>query len=211
MLRVIADEFSQMRLTEDDGSHRVLSLTELNGIRNSAKELEAVLKAELSNWDTYFVSQKGAYNTADLINNAVNLLPESARLFLSPEALEDIRQSGRCLTFNMGTAAAFHIVRATEGYIWRYYAHVIGHLPVKVRNWGAYIKNLEKCGKADTKVLGWMRQIKDEYRNPVLHPNERVSPEDAQEFINACISLMTAIARVLIKSQAEAPPSSTNP
>ena len=123
-------------------------------------------------------------------------------MFLSPEALEDIRQAGRCLAFNLGTAAAFHIVRCTETFIWKYYELVVGHLPaVKVRNWGTYVRNLTSCGKADAKVIGWITQIKDQYRNPVLHPDEVIGPDDALEFINACISLMMCIARELEKAK----------
>ncbi len=205
LLAIVPDDFSLIKLQDEEGNPQVLSSGQAFSIREAVNEFETVLKAELSGWDAYFVSQKGAFSTSDLIDGAETMLVESARSLLSKEALEDIRQTGRCLAFNLGTAAAFHVVRATETFIWKYYEEVVGNLPpVKMRNWGAYIRNLEKTGKADNKIIGWMKQIKDEYRNPVLHPNETVSPDDALEFINACLSLMASIARVLNKNRVEA-------
>jgi len=70
----------------------------------------------------------------------------------------------------------------------KYYSHAVGTLPkVKMRNWGAYIKNLQKAG-ADTRVVGFLDHIKENYRNPVLHPEESLSPEDTQVLLGVCIS-----------------------
>lgn len=199
---VIPDDLSQLKMNDEDGNSLTLAHN-ANSIARAANEFETVLKAELNGWDAFFVSQKGAYSTTDLINRAESLLPsESARAMLSPVALEDIRQAGRCLAFNLGTAASFHIARCAETFIWKYYELIVGHLPsIKVRNWGTYIRNLTAAGNADSKVIGWMTQIKDQYRNPVLHPEEIISPDDALEFINACTSLMLCIARELDKAR----------
>jgi hypothetical protein len=197
---IVPEDISEMKTTDEEGNPQLLNYF-AGKIRDAAKEFETVLKAELNGWDAYFVSQKGAFSTTDLINRAETLLPsESARALLSAVAQEDIRQAGRCLAFSLGTAAAFHITRCTETFIWKYYERAIGYLPpIKMRNWGTYHRNLSACGKADAKVLGWLKQIKDQYRNPVLHPDEVVSPDGALEFINACTSLMMCIARELEK------------
>jgi len=197
LVNLIPDDFG-FSLDADDGTPRILGYAEVNPIREGAKEMETVLKAELNGWDTFFVSQKGAYSTSDLINRAEIILPESAQAHLTPAALEDIRQAGRSLAFNMGTAASFHIIRASEVFIWKYYEAIIGTLPaVKMRNWGSYSKNLTKSGNADARIIGWMDHIRNEYRNPVLHPEESVTPEGAMEFINACVSLVMSIVRAL--------------
>jgi hypothetical protein len=214
ILEIVPDDFSQVRfINEATSEQRTLTFTEASSIREAAKELETVLKAELSGWNAYFVSQKGAFSTSDLINSAENMLPDKARELLSPAAMEDVRQAGRCLAFNLGTAACFHIVRATETFIWRYYETLIGKMPpMKMRNWGAYIRALSQCDQTNGKVLGWLTHIKDEYRNPVLHPDENVNPDDAQMFINACLSLMTTIANDLRRLQSENPvPVKTGP
>lgn len=169
-------------------------------VRQSATDLETILAAELNNFDTYFVSQKGSFSTPDLIEHAEIMLPEGIRRHLSPNAIEDFRQSGRCLAFNLGTAAAFHIARATEDVIRSYYAIVVGKLPtVKMRSWGTYYANLKRCPKASGKVLGWLDHIKDEYRNPVLHPEEIVIPDAALVYINACSSLIIMMVTEMVR------------
>ncbi|NYF50099.1 hypothetical protein [Tunturiibacter gelidoferens] len=137
------------------------------------------------------------------------MLPDGIRSQLSKDAVDDFRQAGRCLAFNLGTAAAFHIARATEDVIRKYYTVVVGTVPpVKMRSWGVYHKNLSKCAKSNSKVLGWLDHIKDEYRNPVLHPDETVTPDGALVFINACssliITMVTEIARLQAIATAEA-------
>jgi hypothetical protein len=174
-------------------------------IRQAATNLETVLAAELNNFDTYFVSQKGSFSTPDLIEHAEIMLPDGIRSQLSKDAVEDFRLAGRCLAFNLGTAAAFHIARATEEVIRKYYTLVVGTVPpVKMRSWGVYHKNLIKCKKSNSKVLGWLDHIKDEYRNPVLHPDETVTPDGALVFINACSSLIIMMVTEIARLQAAA-------
>jgi hypothetical protein len=173
-------------------------------IRQAAANLETVLAAELNNFDTYFVSQKGSFSTPDLIDHAEIMLSEGIRSHLSINAIEDFRQAGRCLAFDLGTAASFHIARSTEDVIRAYYALVLGKIPgVKMRSWGTYHKNLSKSPKASKKVLGWLDHIKDEYRNPVLHPDETVSPDAALVFINACSALVILMVTEMIKLKQE--------
>jgi hypothetical protein len=201
LVRVLPDDLTEAKWAEEEtvGSRAFQ-------IRQATVELETLLAAELRTFDTYFVSQKGSFSTPDLIDNAEIMLPEGIRQHLSANAIEDIRQSGKCLAFNLGTAASFHIARATEDVIRSYYFVVLGVLPsVKMRSWGTYHKNLSKSDKGSKKVLGWLDHIKDEYRNPVLHPDETVSPDAALVFINACSSLIVMMVGEMVRlNQAEA-------
>lgn len=206
--RVIPIDVSTIRFNSDSGERITINYFEGHAIQQAAAELESVLKAELAGWDAFYVSQKGAFNTTELMQRAETMVPEPGRSYLTQKALSDFRQAGMCLAFNLGTAACFHVARATEEMIREYYKAIVGELPtVKQRNWGAYHRNLNKCGQADTKVLAWLKHITEEYRNPVLHPDEMLSVDGAIEFINACNSLITCMARALIdrgiKSESE--------
>jgi hypothetical protein len=195
LIRVLPDDFTETRWADDEtvGGRGFQ-------IRQLAVEIETILAAELRTFDTYFVSQKGSFSTPDLIDHAEIMLPEGIRQHLSPNAVEDFRQAGRCLAFNLGTAAAFHMARSTEEVIRSYYALVLQKLPtVKMRSWGTYHKNLSKSPKASKKVLGWLDHIKDEYRNPVLHPEETVTPDAALVFINACNSLIIMMVSEMVR------------
>jgi hypothetical protein len=199
ILAVVPEDMSEVVYDDKDGNPVALTYR-AHTIREAAKEFEAVLAAELATYDTYHVSQKGSFSTPDLIDRADIMLPEGIRTHLSDNAIEDFRQAGRCLAFNLGTAASFHIARSAEEVIRSYYALVIGKVPtVKMRSWGTYHKNLSKNAKSSKKVLGWLEHIKDEYRNPVLHPDEKVSPEAALVFINACSSLIIMMVTEMVR------------
>lgn len=162
-------------------------------ISDAAKSFETVLGAELQTHDTYFVDQKGAYSTSDLIERADVMLPPDIRAKLSEVALNDLRQAGRAFVFELFTAAGFHLMRAAESVIRMYYESVVGTKPKpKQRDWGVYIKGLEKRG-ADAKVLGAINQMRELHRNPLIHPEEVLSETEAQMLFGIAQSAIAAI------------------
>jgi len=148
-----------------------------------AKEFETVLSAELQTLATYHVTQKGIYSTTDLIERAENILPAPVLSKISPGIIEEIRQSGRCLAFDSGTASAFHMMRATEAVMHEYYISVCKPKPKPIErlgNWGAYIAELQKSPKSEVKeVVAMLQQIKDRHRNLIMHPEVVLTPDEA--------------------------------
>jgi hypothetical protein len=164
-------------------------------ITSAVREFEIIFSAELQSLATYFVSKKGIYNTSDLIEHADNAIPEKIRASLPDDAKQDICQAGRCLAFDLPTAAGFHVLRAAEGVIRQYYGLVIGTLPkAKSRNWGAYIKVLGEHG-ADARILAALGQIKDLQRNPIMHPEVTLDVEDALTIFNMAQGVMVAMVK----------------
>ncbi|MGA8214480.1 MAG: hypothetical protein WB799_12865 [Candidatus Sulfotelmatobacter sp.] len=116
-------------------------------LREAAKEFETVLQAELQSMDTYFVSQKGGYKTHDLIERAHVAFPASVRASVRDQTKVDFDQAGKCIAFDIPTAAGFHLLRGTESVIRDYYKVVTEREPkLQMRNWGAYNENLKKKG-----------------------------------------------------------------
>lgn len=165
-------------------------------IKEAAAKFETVLAEELNIVDTYAVAQKGAYSTAELIANAEIIFPEKVRSKLPSQTIHDIREAGKCLAFETPTASAFHIVRAVESVILAYFTKVTGKdAPTRMRNWGLYIKLLRDSGKSDPKVVNFIEHIKDNYRNPVTHPEAVLTVDEVQVLLGAAcsaISQMTA-------------------
>ena len=93
----------------------------LSSISSAVKEFSVVLNAELPNIDTYLISQKGIYSTPDLIDRAENMFPDDIKASMPKIIILDISQAGRCLAFDLPTAAGFHIWRAVEGQLRTYY------------------------------------------------------------------------------------------
>ena len=128
---------------------------------------------------------------------------------LSDQAKSDFDQAGKCLAFDLATASAFHIMRGTESVILKYYEQITGKAPKsKMRNWYAYIKNLDEC-KAEAKITKFLDHIRETYRNPVFHPEEDVSEEQALILFGVCVSvvtlMLTEIERLSAKSASPLP------
>lgn len=148
-------------------------------ITHNLSEFDTVLKAELSNSDAYFVSGKGGYDTSTLIGNAEAIFSTGLAV-LVPNAIPDIRESGKCLAYELGTAAGFHALRATEAVVRRYWEIVTQNKPhPKQRNLGNYLTKMEEFNVGDSKVISALRQIKDLHRNPLAHPEEYLTLDQA--------------------------------
>jgi len=162
----------------------------------AAKEFETVLRTELNNANTYFIDPKGAHDTSALLVNASAHIPKHILLEVK-EIEQDIDQAGRCLLFDNSTAVGFHLMRAIETVIYKYLKNLSGKdTPVKSRSWGVYIKALKKLN-AEKKVIGTIEHIKDTYRNPILHPEVSLTPDDAQVLFGLAVSAIVQIVGVM--------------
>jgi hypothetical protein len=166
---------------------------EVQNIKTAAEKFETVIAAELSNSDTYWISPKGTHKTSTLLQFAHLELPPSVIKEI-PEVKADFDEAGKCLLFDTSTAVAFHLMRATEVVIRKYYKAVTGVEPKdKFRNWGAYIKRLRERG-ANPKITGFLDHIRENYRNPILHPTVTLSAEEAQILFGICVSAIVMMA-----------------
>lgn len=160
-----------------------------------ATKLRAVLQAELAVQAVYYLWPKRAYDVNLLADRAVSLFSPDLREWFTENELQDIDQAGKCLAFEVGTAAGFHLLRAAESVIRRYYEVVVGTLPTpKMRSWGTYVRTLRKCD-ADPKVVNAVEQVKEFHRNPVIHPEEQLTVEEALSLLGIIESVISAIYR----------------
>ncbi|MBZ0259292.1 MAG: hypothetical protein K8F90_01650 [Hyphomicrobiales bacterium] len=154
-------------------------------------KLNALLDADLAHQSVYNVLPKRAYDIDMLISDATQLFADPVRGEFNEEEKWNIEQAGKCLAFEVPTAAAFHIWRTLDSVLQRYVVQVAGKLP-RSRNWGAYIKVLEDA-KADIKITSVLTQIKDLYRNPIVHPEERLDNDRALSLIGIAESAIGSV------------------
>jgi|SRR6185295_15691371 len=173
-------------------------LVQLDGL---LKTFEPILSAECESLGTYVISRKGIYSTNELIERADEALPEETRSLVSAQVIQDLREAGKCLAFDADTACGFHLMRATEGVIHAYYVAVTGHSPNrKDRNWGAYVRNLNRHrkinpgSKADPKLIVLIDQVREHHRNVLMHPEVRLSGDEALTLFGVCHSAIVAFA-----------------
>jgi hypothetical protein len=146
-----------------------------------AKEFEIVLSAELQTLAAYHITQKGIYSTTDLVERAEGILPQHVLGRIGQMAVGEVRESGKCLALDCATASAFHMMRATEEVMYRYYVSVCKPKPArKLENWGAYIAELSKSSQPEVKeVVAMLQQIKDRHRNLIMHPEIVLTIDEA--------------------------------
>ena len=149
-----------------------------HNINVSLSRLITVLEAECLTLNTYAVSQKRAYSTSDMISNAEVTVSRDIRDRLSHAVVKDIQEAGRCLVFDLPTAAGFHILRAVELVMADLWAHVIQGQSKKPANWGKYIEELDNAG-VDKNSIDMLTRMKNLYRNPVAHPDIVLTEEEA--------------------------------
>jgi hypothetical protein len=128
-----------------------------------------------------------------LIIGASDGCPAKTKAKLSKEALDEIDESGKCLAFDRGTASAFHILRSLEIVTKDYIAKTgVPMPPQNGCNWGEYIKVLRDNNKPN-EISDLLQIIKDNYRNPIMHPEDSVSMDEALGLFNLCQSAIDVI------------------
>jgi hypothetical protein len=198
LVNSLREAWQQIQPEKGDGA---ITAAQISGLNYALDRFETILSAELQAVDVYFVSPKGIYSTPDLIERAENVLPEEIRKFVPEVVLRDLKEAGRCLAFDVPTAAGFHILRAIEAVIRQYYEILVGEKPKpKMRNWGAYIKIL-KTKNADEKVTASLNQIRELHRNPVLHPDETLTGDEATTLFGIAQSAILAMVSAMQKQK----------
>lgn len=157
---------------------------------------QSVLSHELPQQNIYYATPKLAYDMDILIDNGERALPQEVLDFFGASkdrVIKDIRESARCLAFGIATAVGFHIYRAIECIVVDEYFPLIGVAPSdygKNKNLGKYIELL-KGKKVDEKITVVLQHIKDEYRNPISHPEDFWDISKAGSAFGVALSVIT--------------------
>lgn len=181
-----------------------LDFMDVYQLQDLVQRFESVVAAEFGMLELYKVGQKGGYNTSDLIVRGETLFPADLPIKV-PAALFDVREATKCLAFELPTACAFHLHRANESVLHRYYDAVTGGAKrPKSRNMGDYLNSLSEKNMGNQQVRTALRDVKDLHRNPLIHP------EHSLETVDEAIDLLGAI-RSLIGFMLREIPAPTNP
>ncbi|MBI4636112.1 MAG: hypothetical protein HY727_07150 [Candidatus Rokubacteria bacterium] len=174
-----------------------LSSQEYTALAGAVIAFQNVLASELPALNLYLISKKRAYDMSTLIAQAEDVLPKDVIAALSNQArhaIDDIREAGRCIAFDTSTAAGFHVFRAVEAVVLLYFP-VFGINPPQKppeRNLGRYISLLETAG-LDVKIVEMLKHLKDHYRNPLMHPEEFLTSDEAVNLFGFAQSAITAM------------------
>jgi hypothetical protein len=177
-------------IAKDTSRTEPLQFTEAATFKKAVSDFQIVLSAELQTIDAYYVKPKGIFSTRRLIESAELVFPEDAIALLPEEAKNDLRESGRCLAFELATASGFHVARATETVI-KQLMKAAGCARGQ-QNWGDYIRQL-KAKNVNAAITHHIEQIKDLHRNPIIHPELTLTMPEALSLWAVCTSAIAAM------------------
>src|ERR1700733_2267798 len=168
---------------------------EVYNIQNHLKVFENVLEAEYRIKTVFALSRKGLYSLNDLAYRGETMFSEIVHK-LMPDIRKDLHEAGRCIAFEVPTAASFHLFRATEAAVKSYIHAVRGRaVTEKEKNLGlgGYVKILDELG-IDARILSSLRQLYKLHRNPTIHPEVHVTNEEALAALGMVESAIRIVA-----------------
>ena len=173
--------------------------------------VETVFQAEMRDAPTYQIPECGNYSTPKLVNMAEQTFSPELLKFISEKSQKDFNAAGRCLAFSLLTAAGFHVVRAVEGTLEVYYQTFTGKTGT-LKGWDAYLKALERVVEDDasprpeSKTINLLKQMKDDYRNPVVHPRVVLAEADARILFSNGEAAIMGMAQEILKAKEQKEP-----
>lgn len=164
-------------------------------LTKNVANFEAVLKAESPNEYTYVIDQLRGYSMPILVDRAeLNFSPQTINA-IGKEVAEDISQAGRCLAFELPTAAGIHMMRAFEKVFRRFYNASMGK-DSGTTDIYKLIKDLRDHSTVDPKILNVLDQIRDLHRNPLAH-EVFLDTDEVVDLFHIAESAITAMAKKL--------------
>ena len=167
-------------LLKDPSRETPMSFFEVSRIQASLRTFEAVLESEYAIKPVFALSEKGVYSVKRLAENGAGMFSAEINA-LVPEMESDLKDAGRCIAFELSTAAAFHLFRATEA-VAKAYIALVRNEPVTKKEMkfglGGYKKILEKLG-VDDRIASSIDQLVRLHRNPTVHPEMKISVEES--------------------------------
>jgi hypothetical protein len=158
-------------------------------------DFQKVLKAASPSENTYLVDRIRGLSMRILIEAADENLSAATLGKIGNEARKYIVEAGRCLAFELPTAAGVHTMRAFEKVLRRYYSAVTkveaGHTDIK-----RLLEILEKRPDADMNLLAVLDNIRNLHSNPLAH-EVFLDTDEAVDLFYIANSAITAMARAL--------------
>jgi hypothetical protein len=171
-------------------------------LQQDVQEFETVLDDELKKLPIFCCDDDaiGNFSVSKLLKGASKGYPEKTRKHLTHLCCGEIDEAGKCLVYERSTAAGFHILRSVELTIIQYLTAIPGFVlpPLNRQNWGQYLQLLKDNG-AIKEVTDHLYNIKDNYRNPLMHPEDTLEMPEAVSLFSVAQSMNEMLIRDMEK------------
>jgi hypothetical protein len=164
------------------------------------KTIADVIRYEASNLQAYIIAEK-RLPTEKLLSNVSGLFGDGVFWALPELCRYDFTQAGKCIAFEVSTAAAFHILRGTEGLLRSYHSALLNTTPSSPLLWGGMVADLRKTPNQPPakELLDNLDNIRVSFRNPTQHPEKTYDLDEVQDLFNLCVDVANRIAKDLFR------------
>ena len=181
-LRRFRDDLAKLSKDSKITKDQVKQLREIMG------EIWPTLQAEASGKMAYIVSER-RFPIEHLMANPSNLFAVGAFSKLPEMAKRDFSEATKCLSFERSTAAAFHMLRATESVLRHYYCQKMHRSRAQLM-WGPICESMKKYPRRfPVPLLNHLDHIRSSFRNPTAHPEKIYDIDEAQDLLSICIDV----------------------
>lgn len=165
-------------------------------LRDAITNLRRTLEAELKGIFAYTISPK-RLDIEKLTDDAASLFSPGVYDSLTDIAQYDLTEAGRCLAFERPTAAAFHLMRATEEVLRGYYCHYVKRDRISPLLWFPMIQSLQshRKAKANDALHRNLDNIRISFRNPTQHPDKVYDIHEAQDLFGLCVDVINRMRK----------------
>ncbi|MCH8823689.1 MAG: hypothetical protein IH984_09305 [Planctomycetes bacterium] len=174
-----------------------LTEDEAKALRKAITNTRNTLEAEIKGLEAYVVTPK-RLDVKRLMDDPGSLLAPKVFGKLPSIAQFDLAEAAKCIAFERPTAAAFHILRATEDVLRDFYKTLARQKRVKLM-WGLMVSDLKKRKKAEKHqvLLAHLDHIRLAFRNPTQHPEATYDIHEVQDLWGGCVEAINRMAKVL--------------
>ncbi len=160
-----------------------------------------VFDAECREVDVYSVGQLGIYKTSALVSDSASVIPAEVRIHMPSAAVDEFRNAGKCLAFDLPSACGFHALRGME-LVMDDYLRAFQVVTDGFKTWNHYIQAAEtliKNGagngkKPSPRVTAMLDRMRTLDRNPLMHPRDTLDQVSADQLFK--LSAVTVVEMI---------------
>jgi hypothetical protein len=175
-----------------------LTAAQASKLVGNIKQVRKTLQAEAEGIQAIIITDKRY--TIEKLQNIEQLLDSGIFEKLSDLAKYDLNECGYCICFERPTAAAFHLLRATEEILKHFYKKYIKTKPTGFMTWGNYtnaLKNKTTGKKPNLTIINHLDNIRLSFRNPTQHPDKIYDIEEIQNLFGVCLDVINRMGKEL--------------
>jgi hypothetical protein len=200
-LAVIADQLradiGALSAAEDESAHRLLTAEEASNVSLIAYHIQTTVVAEAAG-QRAFITRDKRYSVENLLGSFGNLMGPGVFGRMPELAQFDFEQAGKCVAYEVPTAAAFHLMRGTEAVLRDFYHRIVKRERVKVETWGAVTDHMRRRRDTPPDVLmNNLDNLRRSFRNPTQHPEKIYDIDEVQDLMALSIDVVNRMQKHL--------------